>query len=79
MATQPAIYTLCTNFVWANAVDPGHRRLTDVTICAATARDEQVIYDIGKLVFDSEINVQTALIDELNEAAPDKYKRMEGN
>ena len=46
---------------------------------SATACNEQVTYDTHKLIFDSEVNVRTALIDVLNDAVPDKFKRMGGN
>ena len=79
LAAQPAIYALRTATAWQDAIDPGHHRTTAPTMDSAQARDEQVTFDTHKLIFDSEVNVRTALIDALNAAVPDKFKRMGGN
>ena len=79
MAAQPAIYVLRTNIPWVNTIDPGHHRPTDALVGMSAARNEQVIFDTGKLIYNSKVNVQTAVIDALNTAVPDKYKRMAGN
>ena len=75
LAEQPLEYGLKSQTPWQNANDPGEHRLADGTLTIRDQSDADAIFAAEARAFQSQSNVQTAIIAALNQAVPKRFKR----
>ncbi len=75
LAKQPLEYGLKSQTPWQNANDPGEHRLADGTLTIRDQSDADVIFAAEAQAFQSQSNVQMAIIAALNHAVPKRFKR----
>ena len=79
MVKEPAIYALTSPTTpWVDWPNPGPHRTIDAALDAAGQADALVQYNAYKKVYASQENVRCAVINALNVAVPQAYRRMAG-
>ena len=79
MVKEPAIYVLTSPATpWVDWPYPGPHHTIDAALDAAGQADALVQYNVYKKVYDSQENVRHAVINALNVAVPQAYRRVAG-
>ena len=73
---QDAMYALKTPTLWVKWNDPVNHHPSNNTWSAEESTNQEVIYDANKKVFDSQTNVNHAVISGLNMYVPRAYRRV---
>ena len=80
MVEEKTVYVLTGADPWVDFNDPGaYRDRTDGTASPVQQKDAEAIYFAHKAIFDSQTNVQRAVIEALNLAVSREYKRYNTN
>ncbi len=74
LAEQPLVYGLKLQTPWINANDPGKHCLADGMLTIRDQSDADAIFAVEARAFQSQSNVQTAIIMALNQAVPKRFK-----
>ena len=74
-AEQPLEYGLKLQMPWLNANDPGEHQLANGTLTICDQSDADAIFAAEAWAFQSQSNIQMAIIAALNHAIPKRFKR----
>ena len=77
MVEETAIYALTSPATpWVDWLDPGPHRTIDTSLDSAGQADALVQYNAYKKVYDLQENIRRAVINTLNVAVPQAYRRL---